>query len=115
MDLGGSTNQNRVSGGIWTNESHVNISACRYIFSQWPHDTSFRLVLETWLSFIQPWRYTDRGRPTQDTEPAPVSPERWQLWVAEFVLFYSEIIKLLLPRFFRMDLTASRNAYMLYR
>ena len=90
-------------------------SLFKFIFSQWPHDTSFRLVLETWLSFIQPWRYTDRGRPTQDTDPAPVSPERWQVWVAEFILFYSEIIKLLLPRFFRMDLTASRNAYMLYR
>merc|ERR1719219_65469 len=90
-------------------------SLFKYIFTHWPHDTSFRLVLETWLSFIQPWRYTDRGRPAQDTDPAPVSTERWQLWGAEFILFYSEIIKLLLPRFFRMDLTASRNAYMLYR
>ena len=72
-------------------------------------------MLETWLSFIQPWRYTDRGRPAQDTDAAHVAPERWQLWVAEFILFYTEIIKLLLPRFFRMDLTASRNAYMLYR
>ena len=90
-------------------------SLFKYIFTHWPHDTSFRLVLETWLSFIQPWRYTDRGRPAQDTDAAHVAPERWQLWVAEFILFYTEIIKLLLPRFFRMDLTASRNAYMLYR
>jgi sphingomyelin phosphodiesterase 4 len=89
-------------------------SLFKYIFGHWPHDTSFRLVLETWLSFIQPWRYTDRGRPVADSDPAPVDG-RWQGWVAENILLYSEVIRLLLPRFFRMDLTASKNAYMLFR
>jgi len=90
-------------------------SMFKYIFTHWPHDTSFRIVLETWLSFIQPWRYTDRARGSQDTDPVPVNASRWQLWVAEYILFYTEILKLVLPRFFRMDLTASRNAYMLFR
>jgi len=89
-------------------------SMFKYIFGHWPHDTSFRLVLETWLSFIQPWRYTDRGRPVADSDPAPVDA-RWQGWVAENILLYSEVLRLLLPRFFRMDLTASKNAYMLFR
>jgi len=89
-------------------------SLFKYIFGHWPHDTSFRLVLETWLSFIQPWRYTDRGRPVADSDPAPVDG-RWQGWVAENILLYSEVLRLLLPRFFRMDLTASKNAYMLFR
>ena len=67
------------------------------------------------MSFIQPWRYLDRARGSKDTDPASTNPARWQLWVAENILFYSELLRLLVPRFFRMDLTAERNAMMLFR
>ena len=90
-------------------------SLFKYVFNYWPHDTSFRIVLETWLSFIQPWRYTDRLMVAKDADPVPINPAKWQVWVAEHVLFFSEILRLLLPRFFRMDLTSSKNAYMLFR
>lgn len=89
----------------------------KYTFTHWPHDLSFRLVLETWLSYIQPWRYTDSGMRARGGEEAnSVSVDSaWQQFVAENILFYTTIVKLLLPRFFRMDLTSSKNAYMLFR
>jgi len=92
-------------------------SLFKFIFSNWPHDMSFRLVLETWLSYIQPWRYTDaalKNRANDEATSVEVD-ERWQQFIAENILFYTHTLRLLLPRFFRMDLTASRNALMLFR
>jgi hypothetical protein len=33
-------------------------SMFKYTFTHWPHDMSFRLVLETWLSYIQVPHYS---------------------------------------------------------
>ena len=94
-------------------------SVFKFIFSHWPNDSSFRLVLETWLSFLQPWRYTARATalsaPDNCNNTAMVEPGRWQPFVCENLLFYSSMLHLLLPRFFRMDLTSAKNAYMLFR
>ncbi|KAK7083223.1 sphingomyelin phosphodiesterase 4, neutral membrane (neutral sphingomyelinase-3) [Halocaridina rubra] len=94
----------------------------RHTFSHWPLDSSFRLVLETWLSYIQPWRYTEyanviRSPPqsTFDFDTQRVVEAKWQGFVAENLLFYSLLFYHLLCRLFRLDLSAPKNAQILFR
>ncbi|XP_037076992.1 sphingomyelin phosphodiesterase 4-like, partial [Pollicipes pollicipes] len=92
----------------------------RHAFKHWPTDMSLRLVLETWLSYIQPWRYTDytvKGRsPGQNQKESDKHVEpAWGRFVADNLLFYSAIFRQLLPRFHRMDLTVPRYAHMVHR
>lgn len=82
--------------------------------SCWPLDSSFRLPLETWLSFLQPWRYASPLGRQHSMEGQPVEGN-WQPFVQEHLLFYTELLGLLLPRFCRMDLASRRNSFMLHR
>uniref|UniRef100_A0A6A7FTK8 Sphingomyelin phosphodiesterase 4-like isoform X2 n=2 Tax=Hirondellea gigas TaxID=1518452 RepID=A0A6A7FTK8_9CRUS len=88
------------------------------LLARWPLDSSFRLLLEAWLSYIQPWRYTDINRPSDAAEggggASPVEWQ-WQRFVADNLLLYSSILNLVLPRLLRLDLSAPKNAHMLYR
>ncbi|XP_045600324.2 sphingomyelin phosphodiesterase 4 isoform X1 [Procambarus clarkii] len=94
----------------------------RHTFSHWPLDSSFRLVLETWLSYVQPWRYTDYSpinrSPTQgcsDYESQRSVEGRWQGFIAENLLFYTLLFNHLMCRLFRLDLSAPKNAQILFR
>ncbi|XP_022249137.1 sphingomyelin phosphodiesterase 4-like isoform X2 [Limulus polyphemus] len=92
----------------------------RLCFDRWPFDASFRMPLETWLSYIQPWRYTNPL-----VEPANIGMERedkdrfvdvkWKKFITENLCFYTVIFQQLLPRFFRVELSSPKNAYMLFR
>ncbi|XP_034951732.1 sphingomyelin phosphodiesterase 4 [Chelonus insularis] len=86
----------------------------------WPLDSSFRLILEAWLSFIQPWRYVPslgfvKEKGEEDDRGKIQDPSRWMSFVANNLLAYTAIFQQLLPRFMRTDLVAPKNALMLFR
>ena len=85
------------------------------VISRWPLDTSFINVLELYLSYIQPWRYVyNRNIQNLNTEMNEI-PERFKVFINENLLSYTQIFVRLVPRFIKMDLSLSKNAFMLFR
>ncbi|KAL0842129.1 hypothetical protein ABMA28_014307 [Loxostege sticticalis] len=99
-------------------------SYVKHLVTTWPLDASFRLVMELWLSLIQPWRYTDN---TINQDRFPVSNNNQEegnannldasftQFIAENFPSYTCIFQLVIPRFMRLDLTTYKNAVMLFR
>ncbi len=87
-----------------------------FLFDHWPLDASFRLVLETWLSFIQPWRYKDPAAGERDNAVGVFSSGGvWDGFIAKNLRFYDDIFQKLMLKFCRLDLSSNRNAFMLFR
>ncbi|CAK1550404.1 unnamed protein product [Leptosia nina] len=95
----------------------------KHLVSTWPLDASFRLVMELWLSLLQPWRYTSdvtrdsfshANRNRDEGSGAALDPSHIQ-FIAENFPSYTCILQLVLPRFARLDLTTYKNAVMLFR
>lgn len=89
----------------------------RSIISRWPLDSSFAVVLELWLSFIQPWRYIyNRNISAQIEFPTnPIERNRFKNFVNENIACYTQIFIQLMPRFLSLDLTSFRNCLMVFR
>ncbi|MCJ8740888.1 hypothetical protein PDJAM_G00064230 [Pangasius djambal] len=87
----------------------------QHCFGHWPLDASFRAVLETWLSYIQPWRYTgDKNNPKAEAQTRSV-PDKWAAFVQENLLMYTKLFQGFLNRALRTDLVNAKNALMVFR
>lgn len=89
----------------------------RSIISRWPLDSSFSVVLELWLSYIQPWRYIYNRNQSSSIE-LPMSTmdrNKYKNFINENIACYTQIYIQLLPRFLSLDLTSFRNTLMVYR
>ena len=90
-----------------------------FCFKVWPLNSTFRVVLETWLSYIQPWRYTDINNPPlqnemrlhEDREIANM----WFHFISSNLQFYTPLFYEALTRFLRMDISKQANSLLLYR
>ncbi|XP_077299707.1 sphingomyelin phosphodiesterase 4 [Arctopsyche grandis] len=112
----------RAVPGILSPRAHAHI---RHLMHTWPLDSSFRLVLELWFSFIQPWRYIhmkDKKKGfsmrldtlTEEQRPTRID-DSFIPFISENLLAYTEIFQLVVPRFLRLNLTVPKNATMLFR
>lgn len=90
----------------------------RHLFYNWPLDTSFRIVYETWLSYIQPWRYLHfekvRSSPGKEVGEDVVDA-RWHSFISENIMFFSKLFNIMLSRMNRVDFATAKNAMMFYR
>ncbi|CAH8489385.1 unnamed protein product [Schistosoma turkestanicum] len=102
-----------------------------HCFQHWPSDLSFEVVLETWLSSIQPWRYaTGFSQPHADARFSPAATcdgplnvhinddenySDWMTFIARHYSLYVGLFLLFLKRVNKIDLSVCRNAHMVYR
>jgi len=98
---------------VWTYFQKKLYIFLRHTLEHWPLDASFRLFLETWLSYIQPWRYITTAGKSSDGEK--FVENRWQTFIAENLLFYTLFLQKVIQRFLRVELSSNKTSLMLYR
>lgn len=108
---------------IWSSEISLQSRLCNYLkycFEIWPSDASFRMPIETWLSYIQPWRYkqqTGAGKEDEDDDHKADEAvgKEWLTFISSNLPFYNNMFLQVVSRLTRFDLTSSKNSVMIFR
>ncbi|XP_022216123.2 sphingomyelin phosphodiesterase 4 [Drosophila obscura] len=87
------------------------------LIDRWPLDSSLLVVLELWLSYIQPWRYTMATLNSRVSGHSykPAITSAYDAFIVDNLIVYTHIFMQLLPHFGRLDYTVYRNCQMLSR
>lgn len=86
------------------------------LICRWQLDGSFQSVLELFLSYVQPWRYTcdrDYSQPGRLSEIC-ITP-RYETFIQDNLRDYTQIFIMLMPRCEQLDLSSFRDVMILYR
>ena len=84
-----------------------------HCFAHWPLDPTFRFILETWLSYVQPWRYmsSEQSTPSRNVGRTVF----WKPFIHHNLLFYTVILQEFLNRAEKLNLRSSRDTQLFYR
>ncbi|XP_026817917.1 sphingomyelin phosphodiesterase 4-like [Rhopalosiphum maidis] len=85
-----------------------------YYMVHWPQDFSFRLLLENWLCYIQPWRYDELSKQQCSITDIEMN-DRWRIFVIRNLLCYTKLFHLAIKRFICIDVCSPRYSIMVYR
>lgn len=97
---------------------HLFYPFLRAVIARWPLDSSQSLLIELWLSYIQPWRYQYpqlRGRFPESEQQLSLDIARYSNFIQDNLLVYTQVFVELLPRLERIDYSCAENAFLLLR
>ncbi|KAL4136038.1 hypothetical protein QTP88_007609 [Uroleucon formosanum] len=85
-----------------------------YCMVNWPQDFSFRLILENWLCYIQPWRYDDLSKQQCSITELEIN-NKWRIFIIRNLLCYTKLFHLAIQRFICINVCSPRYSIMVYR
>ncbi|XP_065209169.1 sphingomyelin phosphodiesterase 4 [Planococcus citri] len=83
------------------------------VMTQLPLDSSFKILLEAWFTYIQPWRYTNPySKNMKYSKHENNLDSKWFTFIAENLVVYTHLYYIVLTRLSRCDLTTYKISSM---